>query len=145
MRVLAPIEKLIEKLVKNKFVVRDRAGLPQATARKDLVLLSHYEIINFYNHRIQGVLNFYSFSGNRTNLRKIILFFQLSCALTLALKFKLKTKRAAFKAFGRTLKDKITGVELKLPKTLVAIHDYKGFKGNESNSASMIDDLLAQS
>lgn len=150
MRVLAPIEKLIEKLVKNKFVVRDRAGLPQATARKDLVLLSHYEIINFYNHRIQGVLNFYSFCpprgiGNRTNLRKIILFFQLSCALTLALKFKLRTKRAAFKAFGRTLKDKITGVELKLPKTLVAIHDYKGFKENESNSASKIDDLLAQS
>lgn len=126
MRVLAPIEKLIDKLEKNKFVVRDQNGMPQATARKDLVLLSHFEIINFYNHRIQGVLNFFSFAGNRTNLRKIILFLQLSCALTLALKFKLRTKRAAFKTFGRTLMDKVTGVELKLPKTLAAIHDYKG-------------------
>lgn len=145
MRILAPIEKLIEKLVNNKFAFRDRHGMPQPTARKDLVLLSHYEIINFYNHRIQGVLNFFSFAGNRTNLRKIILFFHLSCALTLALKFKLRTKRAAFQAFGRTLKDKMTGVELKLPKTLIVIHDYKGYKEKESNAAKVVDELLAQS
>lgn len=145
MRVLAPITALIDKLIKHKFVKRDRNGMPQATARKDMVLKSHYEIVTFYNQRINGILNYYTFAGNRTGLRKIVLFLNLSCALTLALKFKLGTKRAAYKKFGKLLEDKQTGVGLKLPKTLVAIHDYKGFKSKTIEAEQMPDKVLAQS
>jgi len=40
-----------------------------------------------------------------------------SCALTLALKFKLRTTRAAFKKFGPLLTSE-DGIELKIPKNL---------------------------
>ena len=103
MRILAPIADLIDKLTTNRFVLRDNQDMPVATARKDLVNYTHHEIITFYNHRIRGILNFYSFAGNRNDLRKIILLLQLSCALTLALKYKLKTKAKVFKKFGRLL------------------------------------------
>lgn len=103
MRILAPIKELIAKLVKNKFAKLNEKGMPVSTARKDLVNFSHYEILTFYNHRIRGLLNFYSFAGNRNDLRKIILFLQQSCALTLALKLKLRTKGQIFKKFGFNL------------------------------------------
>jgi len=49
MKVLAPINRLIEKLIAAKLVKRNAKGLPVATARKDLVNFSHYEILQFYN------------------------------------------------------------------------------------------------
>lgn len=115
MRIEIPIADLISKLKMNKFVVTDTYGMPVATARKDLVNFSHNEIINLYNHRIQGLVTFYSFAVNLTSLRKILMFLHLSCALTLALKYKLRTKRQAFKKFGRTLADPDSGVKLLIP------------------------------
>jgi hypothetical protein len=109
MRILAPITKILDRLVSNGFAYRDANGLPQATARKDLVNLSHFEILRFYNHRINGIINFYSFAGNYNNLRKVVLFLQLSCALTLALKYKERTKSRVFTRFGRLLTDPETG------------------------------------
>jgi hypothetical protein len=109
MRVLAPITELIDKLISNKFAVRDSKQLPCPTARRDLINFSHHEIIKFYNYRVNEFLNFYSFAGNLSAMRKIILILQLSCALTLALKYKLRTKRQAFKKFGRLLTDPYSG------------------------------------
>jgi len=132
MRILAPIKQLINKLVINKFVKLDYNGLPHATSRRHLVNFSHYEILNFYNYRINGLLEFYSFAGNVNDMRKIIMFLQYSCALTLALKYKIRTKSAAFTRFGRHLRDPETGLSLQLPKTLGVKHDYKGI--NKRNS-----------
>lgn len=115
MRIEIPIEDLTNKLKINKFVVTNPSGMPVATARKDLVNFSHNEIVSFYNQRIQGLVTFYSFAVNLTGLRKIIMFLHLSCALTLALKHKLRTKRQAFKKFGRTLADPDSGVKLLIP------------------------------
>lgn len=125
MRIEIPIINLLERLKSNKFVKMNKLGLPTATARKDLVNFSHYEILTFYNNRINGLLNFYSLAVNLTSLRKIIMFLQLSCSLTLALKLKLRTKRQAFKLFGPLLKDPETDLILKIPKTLKVKHDYK--------------------
>lgn len=126
MRIGIPIEDLINKLKNNKFIVLDANGLPKATARKDLTNFTHSEIVGFYNHRVQGLVNFYSFAVNLTSLRKIIMFLHLSCALTLALKHKLRTKRLAFKNFGRTLEDPETGIKLNLPSELRVQHLYRG-------------------
>jgi hypothetical protein len=126
MRIEIPINDLINKLKKNKLIKINANDKPVATARKDLVNLSHHEIVSFFNHRIQGLVTFYSFGVNLTSLRKIIMFLHLSCALTLALKHKLRTQRQAFKKFGRTLDDPETGIKLELPSDLKVKHLYRG-------------------
>jgi len=100
MRLMIPMKSLIQKLAANKFIKVDNKGLPFPTARKDLVNFEHHEILTFYNHRIQGLTTFYKFAHNYNSLRKIVMFLQFSCALTLALKLKLRTKRLVFKRFG---------------------------------------------
>jgi hypothetical protein len=124
MRIEIPVDDLINKLKINKFVVMDSKQKPKATARKDMVNFSHGEIINFYNQRILGLNTFYSFAVNRTSLRKIIMFLQLSCALTLALKLKIRTKKGVFNKFGRTLTDPETGLFLQLPNNLKVLHKF---------------------
>lgn len=61
--------------------------------------LSHSDILALYNHKIRGLLNYYSFAGNRGNLQKVIWFLVTSCALTLALEWKLRTRKKAFNKF----------------------------------------------
>ena len=67
-RIEIPIKDLIAKLKINKFILTDSNGIPTATARKDLINFSHYEIVTFYNHYITGLLNFYSFAANLSSL-----------------------------------------------------------------------------
>lgn len=124
MRVMVPIKELINKLKINKFIKINDQNLPVATARKDLVNFTHHEIITFYNHRIQGLYNFYSFASNLNSLRKIFMFLQFSCALTLALKLKVRTKKQVFNKFGYTLADPETETSLKMPKTLRVKHHF---------------------
>lgn len=142
MRILVPIKELIDKLKINKFVINNCKGLPIPTARKDLVNLSHYEILNFYNHRIKGILNFFSFAGNYSSLFSILFLLKFSCALTLALKFKLRTKRATFKKFGKNLTDPETSLSLNYPKSLKVKHEYTGFKSKISKTEILPDKVL---
>jgi group II intron reverse transcriptase/maturase len=141
MRIMIPVKDLIGKLILNKFVKRNKTDTPTATARRDLVNLTHHEIITFYNHRIQGLVAFYSFACNLTSLRKIIMFLHLSCALTLALKYKLRTCRKVFKKYGNPfLTDPDTEIGLKIPKTLKVKHSYSG-----TDSASNSENILKMS
>lgn len=126
LRIEAPITKLLDKLRINKFTKRDAKGLYQATSRRDLINFSHWEILSFYNSRILGILNFYSFAANYNGLRSIVMYLQQSCALTLALKYKLRTKRQAFTKFGRTLEDPDTGTKLITPTDFKVKHKYSG-------------------
>lgn len=70
--ILAPIVKMIDKLINMGFAGRNHLAMVNAKGRKDLVNLSHFEIIAFYNARIKGILNYYSFAGNFDKIRKII-------------------------------------------------------------------------
>jgi hypothetical protein len=135
MRMEIPVNKLIQKLVTNKFVKHNKYGLPVATARKDLTNFSHYEIVSFYNSRIKGLVTFYSFAANLTSLRKIIMFLHLSCALTLALKLKVRTKKQIFNKYGKFLEDPETGIKLELPRDLKVKHFYgqKNAKNPDKN------------
>lgn len=131
MRIKIPINDQINKLKMNKIIKMNANDKPVATARKDLVNFSHHEIVSFFNYHIKGLVTFYSFGVNLTSLRKIIMFLQLSCALTLALKHKLRTQRQAFKKFGRTLDDPETGIKLELPSDLKVKHIYRGTNSNK--------------
>lgn len=124
MRITIPMKSLLQKLTTNGFVKVDSTGNPVPTARKDLVNFEHHEITTFYNHRINGLVAFYSFASNYNSLRKIIMMLQFSCALTLALKYKLKTKRQIFKRFGYLLGDPETGLHLKIPKNFKVKHQF---------------------
>lgn len=126
MRIEIPTSNLIKKLTMNKFIVIGANSMPSATARKDLVNFSHHEIVSFYNQRIQGLVSFYSFAANLNSLRKIIMFLHLSCALTLTLKYKTRTKKKVFTKFGRLLTDPDTGIKLVIPTNLKVKHSYSG-------------------
>jgi len=70
--VLAPVPKMIDKLVHLNFARRNHLNKTLPKARRDLVNLTHYEIITFYNARIKGLLNYYSFAGNYDQIRRVI-------------------------------------------------------------------------
>lgn len=140
MRVMIPVNELIKKLANNKFLVMDKSGLPVPTARKDLVNFEHHEIITFYKHRVQGLANFYGFASNLNSLRKINMFLQFSCALTLALKYKLRTKKQVFNKFGPKLTDPETGIGLELPNNLRVKHSFAILRIRESTNK--VDEIL---
>lgn len=110
MRIDIPVRTLMDKFIKNKFCWR--ADSP--TARKDLINLDHDDILAFYNSKIIGLTTFYNFARNFPAMHRFIWLLKGSCALTLALKFKLRTMRKAFTTFGEKLKSE-NGVELKAP------------------------------
>jgi hypothetical protein len=110
MRIDIPVKSLMEKFIKNRFC--SRADSP--TARKDLINLDHDDILTFYNRKIIGLTSFYNFARNYPAMHRFTWLLKGSCALTLALKFKLRTMRKAFSRFGEKLKSE-NGLELKAP------------------------------
>lgn len=123
--VTAPLKRIIEKMIRSKFARRNHVNQVLAMGRKDLVNHSHYDIIRFYNSRIIGLLNFYSFAANYSAMRRIVWMFTHSCSLTLALKHKLHTASKAFERFGRYLEDPETGVMIYHEKEMKVKHEYK--------------------
>jgi group II intron reverse transcriptase/maturase len=69
--ILAPLDNIILKMINLGFVRRNHLGQLLPKSRRELVNLSHFEILSFYNSRIRGIFNFYSFAGNYDHLRKI--------------------------------------------------------------------------
>lgn len=125
----APIEKLMSKAATQGFLVR-KGNSFKATALRRLVNMAHADIIAYYNAVIRGIMNYYSFADNRKSLGSLIHGLKHSCALTLALKFKLRHRSKVFKRFGRTLKCPETGAELKLPATFARKPELQKFSTN---------------
>lgn len=111
----APLDNILETLKKNGFIRQDPLGKSQyhPVAYTKITNLSHYEILTFYNSKINGLLNFYSFAANYNRLRYVLYLLQMSCAYTLARKNKLNNFVESFRKFGKLLKDPNTGVQLK--------------------------------
>jgi len=82
-----------------------------------LINLDHADIIRFYNQKIHGILNYYSFVDNIKSLGQFVHGLKHSCALTLALKLKFRHRAKVFKKFGSTLRCPETKVELYIPKS----------------------------
>jgi retron-type reverse transcriptase len=100
----APIKELLTKLMEKGYVKRSSKGEFFPIGKTNCIPLTHPQILNFFNNRIQGILNYYSCVQNRNELWSIVRFLHHSCALTLARKYKLKTLSKTFKKFGRDLK-----------------------------------------
>lgn len=62
-------------------------------------------------------MNYYHFADNRKSLGSIVHGLKLSCGLTLALKYKLRTLAKTFKKFKSLLKDPNSHVQLNIPST----------------------------
>jgi group II intron reverse transcriptase/maturase len=141
---LAPILKLLKKLQDRGFVKRNSLGEFFPKGKQGLSQLSHPQIINYFNSRIRGVLNYYSCVHNRNSLWAIVRFLKYSCALTLAKKFKLKSLAKTFKKFGPELKfinEKKKIYKIFRPENLRILPLEKRFKISQNFD---IDGLLAQ-
>lgn len=138
-RLNMPTEIMLQKLIKNKIARRTHDGNIMARPVTSLVNLDHATIIQFYNSKIHGVLNYYSFAGNRVKILNLIWIFKHSLAKTLARKYKLRSSRQVFKKFGTSLKDPQTGMQLYAPKSLPVIHKY-----NNTDNLTPATELMDQ-
>nr|YP_684407.1 putative reverse transcriptase [Oltmannsiellopsis viridis]ABC96366.1 putative reverse transcriptase [Oltmannsiellopsis viridis] len=107
-----PIKSLLDKLLKNKFIKRDKFNVYKPTALGRVVNLDHADILKYYNSVAREIMNFYSFADNYTRIGATVKYHLLhSCALTLTLKYKLRFKTKVFNRFGKTLRCPDTGKE----------------------------------
>ncbi len=77
--------------------------------------LSHRNILRYYNFVIYGVFNYYSFVENKKSFLSFVYGLNLSCARTLALKYKLCQASKIYKKFGVKLKSFDNNIELFIP------------------------------
>jgi hypothetical protein len=119
-----PINRIYERAASAGFFKRTETGQWNPTAKKGVVNLEHADILSYFNSKIRGILNYYSFVDNRKSLGSIIHGLKHSCALTLALKFKLRRRSKVFKKFGSLLKCKTTGKKLFIPKTFARTQEF---------------------
>ena len=119
----APIRELFEKATVNGFF-KKKAGKFVPTKVGWLINLDHADILGYYNSVIRGILNFYSFANNRKSLGSLVHGLKLSCARTLALKYKLRFASKVYRRFGGRLKCPDTGLEIFIPDTFKAIYKF---------------------
>lgn len=113
-----PTKLLLDKGVKNGYFRWNQNGTScRGTAQRRLINLDHRTIVSYYNSVILGLVNYYSFATNFSALSWIVHGLKVSCALTLALKYKLRRMAPVFKKFGKKLTDPETKVSLKLPSS----------------------------
>jgi hypothetical protein len=113
----APIEKLLEKLKGNGFFRMNAENNLKPTSLRRVINLDHRDIILYYNSVMGGLLNYYSFADNHKSLGSIVHGLKHSCALTLALKYKMRLRAKAFKKFGKLLKCPDSLTNLNIPPT----------------------------
>lgn len=71
-RVNAPTKNLFEKLIQAGFAGRNSRGQIIARAMTSMVNQDQATIIQFYNSKIHGIVNYYSFASNRAELSNLI-------------------------------------------------------------------------
>jgi len=73
LRVNIDLNKVYKKLVSSGVAKYDAENrlVPRGTAKLNLINLSHYEIVSFYNSKMRGLYNFFSFAGNRKRLNLV--------------------------------------------------------------------------
>lgn len=71
-RVNMPTENLVEKFNKAGFVRNDAYGKVVAKPMTSMVNLDHATIIQFFNSKINGLVNYYTFAANRIETQNLI-------------------------------------------------------------------------
>ena len=72
MAVDAPIKTIVDSLITHKFARRNHLNKVLAKGRTDVIHLSHYDIIRFFNSKINGLINAYRFAGNFSILARVM-------------------------------------------------------------------------
>lgn len=134
----APMSKLINKLLEAKFIRRNQLGDILPLSQGKLVNLDHYSIINFYNSKINGIVNYYSFASNRSKLQRILYYLQSSCAYTLAEKYKTSAPQI-YQKYGKRLMDPITKKGLNIYNTLKVTHKFNITKSLDPPLLKLLD------
>jgi len=99
---------LLKKLEAKKVVkFNHKYGCYNATALRGLINKDHEEIIRHFNRLYAGIYNYYCFACNLSVLHKVAFLLRDSCALTLALKYKLGRKAPIYKKFHMDLATKV--------------------------------------
>ena len=126
---LAPLEHLIRKLQSQGICrirnLKKHDVIPtRKTAWTNLDLVT---IIKKYNDVWRGLLNYYSFAYNRSQLNYIQYLLHHSLACTFMNKLKFNSRRQVFKKYGKTIqvqKDNGKSVAFKLEKSLPRIEKF---------------------
>ena len=73
LRVCIDTQKVLTKLVDTKIAKRSNINptLPVGTALNAMINHDHSDILAYYNNKIRGLDNFYSFAGNRSKLHLV--------------------------------------------------------------------------
>lgn len=123
----APYTKIKKWLIKKKFFIEKKRKWV-FNAITAWVNYSHSNIIDQYNFIIKNYLTYYSHVNNFHIFNRILkLILRQSCALTLGLKYKLSSRRAVFKKFGKNLTDPKTKNSLFIPEYLIKdVSNYNG-------------------
>ena len=122
---LAPLETLVNKL-KNQGICRvvdfrQRKIIPtRKTAWRNLELV---DIVSKYGSVWRGILNYYSFADNRSQLNLIQFILHHSCACTIGDKQRLRSRAKVFRKWGKTLEVE-KGIKFPLFKTLSKINHF---------------------
>ena len=105
-RMCAPIVGLLQRAKDKGFAIARGTNTKyiRATSKRSWSSWDDKEIVTRFNTIIRGILQYYSFVNQRSDLWQIIDIYRKSCALTLADKHKLKTAARVFSKYGKYLK-----------------------------------------
>lgn len=99
-----PIKRVLDKLVCNKFLIRDKGGRYKSIPYLEWYSYSRLNLLNSYNLIFKFFVNFYL---PAINIKKfiVLLWYLLrsSMAKLIACKYKLKSTSSVFKKYGRFL------------------------------------------
>jgi predicted transcriptional regulator len=97
------MKRLLNRLLEKGFVKRKKSEYKPTSLRK---LIHHplYNIVEYYNSVYRGISAYYQVCTYHSPLRNLYFIMKTSCALTIALKMKLKTIRKVMKIYGPDIK-----------------------------------------
>lgn len=102
-RLEAPIKNKVNQLYSNGFATKH--GVP--TRNGKFIHLSLVDLINHFRDIERGILNYYSLANNYSRMAaRIHYILKYSCALTIASKMRLHTKKRVFSKYGANLEIK---------------------------------------
>ena len=128
LRLNVPIQEILKKLIDEGFARRSGSLSKKVLAipYRKIMNKDHATIVQFFNSKIRGLFNYYTFASNRVKLLNAQWILHYSLAKTLALKLKLGSAAQAFRKFGHLLKDPETGIEFAKFTSAKAIHEFNG-------------------
>lgn len=138
-----PVNRILSRLESRGFAKAKENGVFRATSCRKLASLDDKGIVIRFSSIIRGILNYYSFVNQKSDLWPVVSILRKSCALTLADKHKLGSAAAVFKRYGPKLT--VRGLtpkdvtELAYPDTLKTNNKFS--LGKATSPADFVRDL----